>query len=95
MTGITAAIVGVVLNLAIDFGVAVTIPGGFDHGIDRFLTLLTVLSFVALFFGSRSMYFESCLPAFRINQQDMKRYLPEYENASLSKPSFTAFTISL
>lgn len=49
LTGITSAVVGVVLNLAIVFGVAVIIPGGFDHGIDWFLASLTVLAFVALF----------------------------------------------
>ncbi len=49
LSGITAAVVGVVLNLAIVFGVAVIIPGGFDHGIDWFLASLTVLAFVALF----------------------------------------------
>jgi chromate transporter len=49
LSGITAAVVGVVLNLALVFGVAVIWPAGFAHGTDWFAATLSVLAFLALY----------------------------------------------
>jgi chromate transporter len=50
LSGITAAVVGVILNLAMVFGIAVLLPAGFGHAPDWFALTLTVAAFVALFF---------------------------------------------
>ncbi|HEY3202232.1 MAG TPA: chromate efflux transporter, partial [Thermoanaerobaculia bacterium] len=50
LSGITAAIVGVILNLAVVFGIAVLLPGGWEHVPDWFALSLTAAAFVALFF---------------------------------------------
>ncbi|HSK73062.1 MAG TPA: chromate efflux transporter [Pyrinomonadaceae bacterium] len=47
LSGVTAAVVGVILNLAIMFGVTVVFPAG---QIDFFALVLTILSFAALYF---------------------------------------------
>ena len=49
LSGITAAIVGVVLNLALIFGAAVIWPRGLSGGTDWFAALMSVAAFVALF----------------------------------------------
>ena len=45
----TAAVVGVILNLALVFGAAVIWPGGFSGNINWFAAVMSVLSFVALY----------------------------------------------
>ena len=50
LSGITAAVVGVILNLAIVFGTAVLLPGGWGRPPDLFALALTVAAFVALRF---------------------------------------------
>ncbi len=47
LSGVTAAVVGVILNLALMFGAAVILP---NSQIDFFALSLTVLSFVGLYF---------------------------------------------
>lgn len=47
LSGVTAAVVGVILNLAIMFGLTVIFPAG---QIDLFALSLTILSFIALYF---------------------------------------------
>ncbi|MGB5179350.1 MAG: chromate efflux transporter [Gammaproteobacteria bacterium] len=49
LTGITAAVVGVVLNLAVFFAYHVLWPEGFDAGFEWFSALIGALAFVALF----------------------------------------------
>jgi chromate transporter len=49
LTGVTAAVVGVILNLAIVFGIAVIFPGGISGGVNWFAGVISVLAFVALF----------------------------------------------
>jgi chromate transporter len=49
LSAITAAVVGVVLNLAVVFGIAVLFPGGWRHAPDWFALTLTIAAFVALF----------------------------------------------
>jgi chromate transporter len=49
LTGVTAAVVGVILNLALVFGVAVIWPNGFSGSINWFAAVMTVLSFIALY----------------------------------------------
>jgi chromate transporter len=49
LTGVTAAVVGVILNLALVFGAAVIWPGGFSGNINWFAAVMSVLSFVALY----------------------------------------------
>ncbi|MCA1564800.1 MAG: chromate transporter [Acidobacteria bacterium] len=49
LSGITAAVVGVILNLALVFGVAVIWPRGFAGGANLFAAGLSVLAFVALY----------------------------------------------
>jgi chromate transporter len=49
LTGVTAAVVGVILNLAIVFGVAVIWPHGFGGGANWFAAVMTVASFIALY----------------------------------------------
>jgi len=48
LTGITAAVVGVVLNLAVFFGYHVLWPAGFDGNFEWFSALLGVAAFIAL-----------------------------------------------
>ncbi|HKS26203.1 MAG TPA: chromate efflux transporter [Pyrinomonadaceae bacterium] len=49
LSGITAAVVGVILNLALVFGAAVIWPTGFRGGINWFAAALGLLSFTALY----------------------------------------------
>jgi chromate transporter len=49
LTGITAAVVGVVLNLALVFGAAVIWPRGLAGGTDFFALTMSVAAFVALY----------------------------------------------
>src|SRR5262249_7961437 len=48
LSGITAAVVGVILNLAMIFGVAVIFPAGWGHPPDWFALGLTTAAFAAL-----------------------------------------------
>lgn len=50
LSGITAAVVGVILNLGVVFGLAVLLPSGWGHVPDWFALALTVAAFVALQF---------------------------------------------
>jgi chromate transporter len=50
LSGITAAVVGVILNLAVVFGIAVLLPSGWGHAPDGFALALSSAAFVALFF---------------------------------------------
>jgi chromate transporter len=49
LSGETAAVVGVILNLALDFGVAVIWPRGLMGGTNWFAALISVAAFVALY----------------------------------------------
>jgi chromate transporter len=49
LTGITAAVVGVILNLALVFGAAIIWPGGLRGGINWFAVALSVAAFIALY----------------------------------------------
>ncbi len=49
LTGVTAAVVGVILNLAMIFGAAVILPRGLGGPPDAFALLLAAAAFVALF----------------------------------------------
>jgi chromate transporter len=49
LTGITSAVVGVILNLAFVFGMAVIAPNGWGGSVNWFLAVLSVLAFVALY----------------------------------------------
>jgi chromate transporter len=49
LTGITAAVVGVILNLAIVFGAAVIWPRGLEGGTDLFALGMSAAAFVALY----------------------------------------------
>jgi chromate transporter len=49
LKGVTAAVVGVVLNLALVFGAAVIWPQGLAGGVDWFSAVLSVAAFVALY----------------------------------------------
>ena len=49
LTGVTAAVVGVILNLALVFGVAVIWPQGVGGGADWFAAVLSVAAFIALY----------------------------------------------
>ncbi|QQS48455.1 MAG: chromate efflux transporter [Acidobacteriota bacterium] len=49
LSGITSAVVGVVLNLALVFGAAVIWPRGLTGGADWFAAVMSVLAFVALY----------------------------------------------
>lgn len=49
LSGITTAVVGVILNLALVFGAAVIAPDGLSGNINWFLAILSVLSFIALY----------------------------------------------
>ena len=49
LSGITAAVVGVILNLALVFGAAVIWPQGFAGGTNWFAACLSVVAFIALY----------------------------------------------
>ena len=49
LNGVTAAVVGVILNLALVFGAAVIWPKGFVGGINWFAAVMSVLAFIALY----------------------------------------------
>ncbi|HSE97472.1 MAG TPA: chromate efflux transporter [Blastocatellia bacterium] len=49
LTGITASVVGVILNLALVFGAAVIWPQGLTRGTNWFAALITVAAFIALY----------------------------------------------
>jgi len=49
LTGITAAVVGVILNLAVFFAYHVFFPQGFNGKIEGFAIFLSIASFIALF----------------------------------------------
>nr|MBA2731390.1 chromate transporter [Acidobacteriota bacterium] len=49
LSGITAAVVGVILNLALVFGAAVIWPNGLGNGTDWFAATLSAASFIALY----------------------------------------------
>jgi chromate transporter len=49
LSGITAAVVGVILNLALVFGAAVIWPHGFAGGTNWFAAIMSVAAFVALY----------------------------------------------
>jgi chromate transporter len=49
LTGVTAAVVGVILNLALVFGVAVIWADGFSGSVNWFAAVMSVLSFIALY----------------------------------------------
>ncbi len=49
LSGITAAVVGVIFNLALVFGAAVVWPHGFRIAPDWFALVLTLLAFLALY----------------------------------------------
>ncbi len=49
LSGVTAAVVGVVLNLALVFGAAVIAPNGFGGDINWFAAVMSVVAFVALY----------------------------------------------
>jgi chromate transporter len=48
LSGVTAAVVGVILNLAVVFGVAVLLPGGWGHAPDWTGLAIAVAAFLAL-----------------------------------------------
>ena len=50
LSGVTASVVGVILNLALVFGAAVIFPAGFDDNINVFAITLSIVSFAALFY---------------------------------------------
>jgi chromate transporter len=49
LSGITAAVVGVILNLGLVFGAAVVWPNGLAGGIDWFSAVLSMAAFIALY----------------------------------------------
>ena len=49
LSGVTAAIVGVILNLALVFGAAVIFPNGFGGNFNFFAAVLSIAAFVALY----------------------------------------------
>jgi len=49
LSGVTAAVVGVVLNLALVFGATVIWPGGLTARMDWFAALMSVVAFGALY----------------------------------------------
>jgi chromate transporter len=49
LSGITAAVVGVILNLALVFGAAVIWPNGLSNDMDWFAATLSAISFIALY----------------------------------------------
>ena len=49
LSGVTAAVVGVILNLALVFGLAVIWPRGLTEGANWFAALMSVAAFIALY----------------------------------------------
>jgi chromate transporter len=49
LTGVTAAVVGVILNLALVFGMAIILPRGVGLGVDWFAAGMSVAAFIALY----------------------------------------------
>jgi chromate transporter len=49
LTGVTAAVVGVILNLAIVFGAAVVLPQGISGGVNWFAAVISALAFLVLY----------------------------------------------
>jgi chromate transporter len=49
LTGVTAAVVGVVLNLAVVFGAAVLLPDGFGASIDWTAAVMTLIALIVIF----------------------------------------------
>ena len=49
LSGVTAAVVGVILNLALVFGAAVIFPNGFGGSVNWFAAVLSMAAFAALF----------------------------------------------
>jgi chromate transporter len=49
LSGVTAAVVGVILNLALVFGTTVIFPAGFSGNINWFALVISIAAFVALF----------------------------------------------
>lgn len=49
LSGVTAAVVGVVLNLALVFGATVIFPNGLTTDVNLFAAIMSILSFVALY----------------------------------------------
>jgi chromate transporter len=49
LTGITAAVVGVILNLALVFGLAVIAPGGSVGQISLFMAAMSITAFIAMY----------------------------------------------
>ncbi len=49
LSGVTAAVVGVILNLALVFGIAVIFPQGFSGEINWFAAVMSTAAFVALY----------------------------------------------
>jgi chromate transporter len=49
LTGVTAAVVGVILNLVLVFGAAVIWPDGLSGSVNWFAAVMSVLAFVALY----------------------------------------------
>jgi len=49
LSGVTAAVVGIILNLALVFGVAVIFPNGLTLNFDLFAAIMSVAAFVALY----------------------------------------------
>jgi len=49
LSGVTAGIVGVILNLALVFGAAVILPDGFSGNINFFAVIISIAAFAALF----------------------------------------------
>lgn len=49
LSGVTAAVVGVVLNLALVFGAAVIFPNGAGNNVNQFALVMSVAAFVALY----------------------------------------------
>jgi chromate transporter len=49
LSGVTAAVVGVILNLALVFGAAVVFPNGLAGSIDWFSAAMSIIAFIALY----------------------------------------------
>ncbi len=49
LSGVTAAVVGVILNLALVFGAAVVFPQGLAGSVDWFAAVMSVAAFIALY----------------------------------------------
>jgi chromate transporter len=49
LSGVTAAVVGVILNLALVFGLAVILPQGWQGEINRFAVMMSLAAFIALY----------------------------------------------